>query len=169
MAACRAVNDEGGHCSGVLSFEGTIDAVDVVVDTDLTQVDTTTNRLPDLSLQRNDLDLYGDSPYFSFRMLMAGVGGPDTRADGPVTVDFAPSPDCEDGSEDGIVRFSLRIIAGGGSQEADLTTGSLTITRQTPEEHIGTFEGTYRNGEPLHGCFTVFTDSAVVAELEACE
>lgn len=169
VAACRAINDSGGHCSGVLSFEGIIDEVAVVVDAELAQVNTTTTRLPDLTLQRDNLELYGDSPYFSFRLLMAGVGGPDTRADGPVTVDFAPSPECMDGTEDGIVSVSLRIIAGGGSQESDLTTGSLTITRQTPDEHVGTFQGAYINGDPLQGCFTVFTDSAVVEQVEPCD
>lgn len=169
VAACRAINADGGSCSGVLSFEGTIDTVDVVVDTELTRVDSTTLRLADLSLQRDNVDLAGDAPYFSFIFLMAGVGGPDTREDGPVTADFAPSPDCMDGTEDGIVRFSMRVLAAGASQEADLTMGSVTFTRQTPEEHVGTFEGTFRNGKPLRGCFTAFTDSALIEQAEICE
>lgn len=169
VAACLATREAGGDCSGVLSFQGTIDEIDVVVDTELTRTEITTLRLADLSLQRDNVDLFGDAPYFSFVLLMAGVGGPDSREDGAVTADFAPSPECMDGTEDGTVRFSMRVLAGGASQESDLTTGTVTFTRQTPDEHVGTFDGAFRNGNPLRGCFTAFTDAALVEQAEICD
>ena len=168
VAECRALRDAGEDCSGVFSFEGVIDGVDVVVDANLTRVDTVSLRLPDLSLMRDNVDLYGDSPYFSFRMSIASLGDADTRPDGDVTQEFGRSPVCEDGSLDGEVRFSIRITAAGGSADDDLTTGSITMTRQTTDEHIGAFEGAYRDGSPLRGCFTVFTDMAQIEQATVC-
>jgi hypothetical protein len=148
----------------VLSFEGTIDGVEVVVDTDLSEVTTTSLRFPDLSLARDNIDLYGDSPYFSFRLSIASLGDADSRPDGEVVQAFGRSPDCEDGTLDDVVRFSMRVIAAGGSTDDDLTTGALTMLRQTTNEHIGTFDGAYRDGSPLRGCFTVFTDTAAIEQ-----
>jgi len=169
VAECRAVRDAGGDCSGVLSFEGTIDGVEVVVDTDLNEVTSSSLRFLDLSLARDNLDLYGDSPYFSFRISIASLGGPDSRTDGEVVQSFGRSPDCEDGTLNNQVRFSVRVIAAGGSTDDDLTTGALTLSRQTPDEHIGTFDGMYRDGSPLRGCFTAFTDTAAVEQAEVCD
>lgn len=168
VADCVARREAGESCSGVLSFEGTIDGVEVVVDTDLTEVTTSSLRFPDLSLARDNIDLYGDSPYFSFRVSIASVGGPDSRPDGEVVQAFGRSPACEDGSLDDVVRFSVRVIAAGGSTDDDLTTGALTMLRQTTDEHVGAFDGAYRDGSPLRGCFTIFTDTAAIEQAEPC-
>jgi hypothetical protein len=169
VADCVARREAGGDCSGVISFEGTIDGVEVVVDTDLSEVTTTSLRFPDLSLARDNIDLYGDSPYFSFRLSIASLGDADSRPDGEVVQAFGRSPDCEDGTLDDVVRFSMRVIAAGGSTDDDLTTGALTMLRQTTNEHIGTFDGAYRDGSPLRGCFTVFTDTAAIEQAEVCD
>lgn len=168
VADCLARREAGGECSGVFSFEGTIDGVDVVVDTDLAEVTINSVRFPDSSLGRDSMDLYGDSPYFSFRVSLSSLGDADSRPDGDVVQDFGRSPDCEDGILDNLCRFSIRVIAGGGSSDDELSMGSITISRQTPDENIARFEGTFRDGAPLRGCFTAFTDSAEVELADVC-
>ena len=64
---------------------------------------------------------------------------------------------------------SMRVIAAGGSSDDKLVSGTLTMTRQTTEEHIGAFEGAFRDGSSLRGCFTVFTDQASVELLQPCD
>lgn len=169
VADCLARREAGGDCSGVLSFEGAIDGVDVVVDTDLSEVTTTSIRLPDLTLARDNIDLYGDSPYFSFRISIGSLGDDDSRPDGPVVQDFGESPECETGALDNEVRFSVRVIAAGGSTDDDLSMGAMVITRQTPDEHVVTFDGAYRDGSTLRGCFTAFTDTPSVEQAEVCD
>jgi len=169
VADCRARREAGEDCSGVFSIEGIIDGVDVVVDTDLIEVTTTSIRHPDLSLSRDNIDLYGNSPYFSFRISIGSLGGPDSRPDGPVTQELGRSPECETGVSDDEVRFSVRIIAGGGSTDDDLSMGSMTVTRQTTDEHVATFDGSQRDGSTLRGCFTAFTDTAAVEQAEVCD
>ena len=169
VAACRALRDAGDPCSGVFSFEGSLDGVPVVVDADLVEVNTASLRLPDDSLVRNGIDLFGDSPYFSFRLSVGSLGDPDTRADGDVTQDVRVSPPCEDGTRDDLVDVSMRVIAAGGSSDDKLVSGTLTMTRQTTEEYIGAFEGAFRDGSSLRGCFTVFTDQASVELLQPCD
>lgn len=169
VAACRALRDAGETCSGVFSFEGELDGVPVVVDADLVEVVTGSVRLPDTSLVRDGLDLFGDSPYFSFRLAIGSLADPDTRPDGDVTQTVRISPPCEDGTRDDLVDISMRVIAASGSSDDNLVSGTLTMTRQTTDEHIGSFDGTFRDGGSLRGCFTVFTDRATVELLQPCE
>lgn len=166
---CRARRADGEACSGVFSFEGVIEGVDVVVDTDLSEVITTSIRFPDLSLARDNVELFGDSPYFSFVVSLGSLGGPDTRPDGDVEQALFRSPICEDGTVDDQVKLSFRIIAAGSSTDDDLSMGSVVISRQTPDEHAGRFVGTFRNGSPLRGCFTAFTDLATVEQADVCD
>ena len=175
VAECVSRRDAGLPCSGVISFEGEIRGVEVVVDTDLYEVLVSSVRFPDMSLTRDNVDRYGDSPYFSFVASIGSVGGPDSRPDGDVTQAFGRSPQCESGAVDDQVRFSFRVAAAGGSTDDDLATGAITFSRQTPDEHIGTFDGTFRNAPDgtsrghLRGCFTVFTDRASVEQAEVCD
>ena len=168
VAECRARRESGEGCSGVFSFEGVIGGVDVVVDTDLDEVITTSIRFADLTLARDNVELFGDSPYFSFVVSLGSLGGPDSRPDGDEIQDLARSPECEDGTVDGEVKLSFRIVAAGSSTDDDLQMGTITMSRQTADEHEGRFVGTFRDGSPLTGCFMAFTDLAIVEQADVC-
>jgi len=169
VAECRARFLSDGSCAGVMSFSGTLADEPVAVETELEQARILEAELPDLSVVRDELELYGESPYFRFVFVLYMLGGATDLGETNRTLDVGGALSHPAGwSSDALMRTDLRITAPPDSLDFPLTAGNIVITTQSLTESAGRFS--FSRGAPsateLDGCFHAFTtDRSIAMEL----
>jgi hypothetical protein len=154
---CREAFERDASCGGVISFSGRIEGKDVAVDTRITGNEFIDWQKADGVQVRQQIMLYGRSPYFyfSFQWRELGgdlIGGADGRELG---VGTSTQPD--EVLDDDLVRPSLRMTVGAESRAFAFRDGSLSIERQALEEESATFDAELADeGDSLSGCFLAF-------------
>lgn len=166
---CRVRFLADGSCAGVMSFSGTLADEAVVVETELDEARLLDAELPDLSVVRDELELYGASPYFRFVLVLYMLGGAADLGDTSRALDVGGALSHPPGwSNDALMRTDLRISAPPDSLDFPLTSGSIVITTQTLTESAGRFS--FSRGAPsatdLEGCFHAFTANRQIATEE---
>src|SRR5882757_11559320 len=73
---CHDDHLSGGQCDGLISFRGTIDSQEVVLDTAATKA-TRQERLTGAT-KTDSIRFWGTSPYFDFRLTIADTSAPST-------------------------------------------------------------------------------------------
>ena len=155
--ACRAAHELDGSCAGVMSFTGTLFGEAVVVDTELVETEEDQAVFPDESAALDVLTLYGDSPYFAFRIAHSLIGGAPDLGDASRVLEIGGTTDNDPGwSTDALARAEVRISAPPDSVDLAMTRGQLVMTYQTAGEHAGTFSFA-RGADTLTGCFHAFS------------
>ena len=150
MEDCRARWEQDRSCAGVLGFRGTLEGVEVTVESSLVQT-----RLVDLEtlagpVVREGVGLLGRSPYFEFDLTFESIGGEvEQPAAAPSVLEVGAGNDLEDA----FVGASMRMSTGAESVDLKGVAGELTRTLQRLDEQAGTFDITFADGDSITGCF----------------
>jgi hypothetical protein len=153
IADCRAQRAKDRRaCGGVVSFRGQLQGQDVTVSAQLSSMLFANERNATATL-RERYDASGDSPYFSFTLQAKEVGfaidAGDIDQDLKVGASDPLAP-----LTDTLVDMSMRISAGGDSQDLHARSGTLTLDTQQLDEASGSFSLTLGSDrEKLEGCF----------------
>lgn len=151
---CVAANSAGGRCGGVMSFRGQIEGLPVKVDCDLAPTEFSDVDADDGTRRRDDMKLFGRSPYFQFQYQWKEVGGDLEGGGGDRVLQFGAPQDEELALYDDRVRPSLRLSVGGDSRDFSLRSGTMRIDTQSPTEEVGSFDTVINpQGDWLEGCF----------------
>jgi len=141
VAQCLADHLRDGTCSGLISFRGTIDSQDVVVDSPTTLVERAWQMLDTKRVDR--LRFWGDSPYFKFRLTIADTSAPTLGTTNALT-----------GSNFDFIDLSARganYLAAWINQTRDIEVLNLKEVRFA-------FSTDLVRGGHLEGCLDVFAD-----------
>jgi hypothetical protein len=154
IADCIASNENGAGCGGIASFRGRIEGLRVTVDSELSRAEFSDVNADDGTRRRDDMKLFGRSPYFQFQFQWKEIGGDLLGGGDDRTLEFGAPREAALALYDDRIRPSLRLSVGGESRDFSLGSGTLTIDRQTATEEIGSFEARINaDGDRLEGCF----------------
>lgn len=150
IADCRARWDDDRSCAGVLGFEGALEGVDVVVESELDISSFDQVQTLDGPIVRDRIALTGRSPYFEYTLTFKHVGGSIDEPD-------APSRQLEVGEGDSILdddltEASFRLATGIESDDSTASAGYLISTLQLVDEQIADFRLEFDNGDAIEGC-----------------
>ena len=157
IEACRSAFEVDASCVGVLSLQGQLQGVDVVLDTDLETAEFEDVTRFDLSRSRDEVSLIGFAPYFGFELRIDSIGGavPDAATPRPLAV--GPTPVREARYDDEFVQVAMRLAAGGDSADVNFLSGAVDIDVQELNESAGRFNLVGgRAGDAIEGCFFAF-------------
>lgn len=139
VETCRAAHARDGSCAGYLSFQGVIDAQNVVVDAPSTKVDD--QELPFPEGIKQGMVVWASAPYFSFRFSFVdrvSAGGAMSIGVAQNSVDF------------------MNLEARGGNYLSNWANETREVQIATPDEVRFTFSTDLTRGGHLDGCLDVF-------------
>jgi hypothetical protein len=153
---CREAYEDDQSCGGLISFSGTLEGKDVTVDSRITGNEFIDRVMIEGGEIREQIALYGKSPYFHFSFQWRELGGDLLGGADDRELGFGGSPDPLDVLGDDLARSSLRMTVGADSRAFAFRSGSLSIELQRPEEQSATFDAELAAGDSLSGCFHAF-------------
>ena len=150
---CRARWEDDRSCAGVLGFTGSIEGVDVVVESDLLDSEFDEQGPPGGVVAREGVSMLGSSPYFRFSLSLKHIGGPvsDDPLDRTLMV---PGPDGV--YDDDLASAAIRLSTGAESNDRNSFDGELSISLQSEFEEIGRFRLNLGGEDEIEGCFHAF-------------
>ncbi|UJR83577.1 Hypothetical protein I5071_56450 [Sandaracinus amylolyticus] len=158
VEACRAARARGERCGGVISVRGSLQATDIVVESDMT---SSLIRLQqsDGTLLLDEIEATGSTPYFFLTLQMKSVGGAvgaePVADDRTLEIDPAAGGGPEQLADDR-VDIGLRISNGAESVDLSGDDGAVMLTERARGELAGRFEGSFGDPEDrAEGCFHV--------------
>lgn len=155
--ACRTAFLSDESCLGVISFQGELQGIPVVVDAELVEVAIENRIRLDLSSTRKAVSMVGFAPYFGFELTVDRVGGVIPATGGPRTLTVGPAPDPDLQYDDSFVEGALRLSAGTDSADVNFGSGSMVVETQEAGEASGSFSFVgFRAGNRIEGCYHAF-------------
>jgi hypothetical protein len=142
VARCRDDHLRDASCSGIISFRGTIDSQEVVLDSPTTMV-VRPERITPGGIKTDGLRFWATAPYFEFRLTIADTSAPSTQ----------PSSDA--GSIGSNFDF-IDLRARGGNYLTAWTNETRDIQLLTPSEVRFAFTTDLLRGGHLEGCLDIF-------------
>jgi hypothetical protein len=162
VEACRKRWRKDKSCGGVVSFSGTLQGVEVVVDAELEGTEIRDIQIDGVNY-RDRLRLAGMSPYFEFELAAKLLGGDTGRTLTDRELVVNPAVDRESTwFEDARTDLELGLQAGTLS-DVQLTSGSFVLEEQNADVSRGHFAG--RSADELtdlRGCFHAFTTESLL-------
>jgi hypothetical protein len=146
-----------------MSFRGTLQGQPVVVSARLDSSVFARERYPTETLYER-YDASGDSPYFGFSLQFKEVGGAIDGGEISQKLVVGTSNSLMPLKDDH-VDMSMRLSAGGDSEDLHARAGELNLTLQTASEARGTFALSLGpDNEKLEGCFHFLATRSTTAE-----
>ena len=154
--ACRAAYEDDQSCLGVISFRGTLQDVEVVMDAQLEATNFQNVIRTNLTLSRVSVALTGFAPYFGFELTLDSIGGPiPSNAAWPLDVGATVDGDMR--YDDDAVHAAMRLSAGTDSSDLNFVSGTVDVEAQARDEIAGRFSLVgFREGNAIDGCFHAF-------------
>lgn len=167
---CRAGYELDKSCGGVISFSGRLEGELLTVDAALGANEFLDLVNADGSEVRQDIKLYGRSPYFLFVLRWKELGGDLLGGAEERSLSIGGSSGPIAGLDDDVAVASLRLTVGGDSRSFLSHAGDLTIERQAPDEQAATFSADFgTTGDHLDGCFHAFAVEHKFTRIENTE
>jgi hypothetical protein len=156
--SCRERFEDDAGCGGLISFTGQLENEALTVDSELGANEFYDHIGLDGVELRQQLKLYGRSPYFAFAFELRGLGGELSDEGGQArSLSFGSSDGRFEPLDDDMVRGAFRMTVGGETKAFAPRSGKITIESQAHYEQVATFEADFATaGDRVTGCFHAF-------------
>jgi hypothetical protein len=153
---CRDAFERDESCRGVVSFQGELQGVDVVMDATLEAASFQNIVRTDLTVTRSEVSMVGFAPYFGFELTLDSVGGV-VPSESPWPLVIGPTPDRPLRHVDAFAQAAMRLSAGTDSADLNFASGTVDVELQEVNEIAGRFAlRGFSESNDIEGCFHAF-------------